>query len=279
MKINSDTIKSLLKNLTINHDCHIIGIRGCSCSEYGKWSKDIEIEPKAIDHINMNCLFIVHHDGLLLPLQGSTTPHQKYLTSALKNGGNGANQLEPGFYRFYAKGIHNASSDSGHAALRQTRNQPVRRTADNLTFDLSDRIEVRNVADNIHAAWCNVNGKTHASAGCQVIAGYPDCKKREGNTSHWKLFHDYIYSQEQETFNYLLTEYRWVERSVNKTMKPIIIFGSTGFAVKALQKVISVEVDGTYGRDSYLKILELQKKMKLDVDGIVGEMTKKRLSL
>jgi len=273
MKITIKTIQELKKNLNISHDIHIVGIRGSSSSEYGKWLDEIDIESKQIDHESMNCSFLLINNNKMMILQGSTSPHKKYLTTALKNNGKGANQLEPGFYRYYSKGSHSPSVETAHKALRQTRQQPVRRSSDNLIFDLNDRIEIANVNDNIHAAWCNVNGKTHASAGCQVIAGYPDCQKRKGNTSHWKLFHDHIYSLNQNDFNYLLIPFRWVENTVNKVMKPIIIFGSVSEDVKKIQKFFNIAQDGIYLKETYQKVLEFQKQQKISVDGIVGSTT------
>lgn len=273
MKINYKTIQDLMKFLNINDNVHIIGVRASSSSEYGKWLDEIDIESKQIDHENMNCSFILIDQNKLMILQGSTTPHKKYLTKALENDGKGANQLELGFYRYYSKGLHFPSEQTAHKALRQTRKQPVRRSSDNLSFDLNDRIEIANVNDNIHAAWCNVNGKTHASAGCQVIAGYPDCKKRKGNTSHWKIFHDYIYSLKQNEFNYLLVSFAWLERIVNNCMKELIIFGSNSDKVKSIQKFFNLSQDGIYLSETYQKVLEYQKENKLVIDGIVGTET------
>lgn len=270
MKINYKTIQDLKKFLNINDNVHIIGVRASSSSEYGKWLDEISIESKQIDHENMNCSFILIDRNKLMILQGSTTPHKKYLRKAIENNGKGANQLELGFYRYYSKGLHFPSEQTAHEALRQTRKQPVRRSSDNLSFDLNDRIEIANVNDNIHAAWCNVNGKTHASAGCQVIAGYPDCKKRKGNTSHWKLFHDYIYSLKQNEFNYLLVSFAWLERIVNNCMKELIIFGSNSDKVKSIQKFFNLFQDGLYLSETYQKVLDFQKQNKLLIDGIIG---------
>jgi len=137
-------------------------------------------------------------------------------------------------------------------------------------IDDEDYIEIGNFNDNIHAAWSNVGGKTHASAGCQVIAGYPDCKRREGNTGHWKIFRDYIYSLEQNSFNYLLVPFRWLESIVNKTMNEMLIFGSNGESVKLLQSYFKLPQDGDFVKTTYEAVLKYQKKMKLKVDGRAG---------
>lgn len=270
MKINYKIIQDLKRYLNINDTVHIIGVRASTSSEYGKWLDEINIESKQIDHENMNCSFILINQNKLMILQGSTTPHKKYLQKALENNGKGANQLELGFYRYYSKGKHFPSEETAHEALRETRKQPVRRSKNNLDFDLNDNIEIANVNDNIHAAWCNVNGKTHASAGCQVIAGYPDCKKRKGNTSHWKIFHDYIYSLKQTEFNYLLISFSWLERIVNNNMNDLIIFGSNSDKVKSIQKFFNLSQDGIYLSETYQKVLDFQKHNKLFADGIVG---------
>lgn len=277
MKLTINNIRKLKECLNISKDVDIIAIRGCSCSEYGKWQKEINIEQKEIDNEHMNCLFILIDVDKILPLQGSTTPHKKYLLKGLNNDGNGVNQLEYGFYKYYAKGIHGIGRDSGHKALRQTRNQPVRRTSDNLVFDDQDNIEIGNVHDNIHASWSKLNSSDHASAGCQVIQGYPECKKRKTNSGHWKLFYNHIYSLDQYTFNYLLIPFRWVERVVNNIDFNLIIFGSESNDVKQIQKYFKLSQDGIYGQNTYNKVIEFQKKYNLTVDGIVGNNTIKRM--
>lgn len=279
MKLTVKIINELKKKMNIASDSHIVGIRGCSSSVYGEWVESIDIKEEKIDHVLMNCLFIVIDGKKMLPLNGSTTPHDKYLRRAKDKDGKGANQLELGFYKHYVKGIHNPSPDTSHAALRQTRIQPVRRSRNNAVIDSDDYIQLGNFNDNIHAAWANVGGKTHASAGCQVIAGYPDCKKRSGNTGHWKLFHDYIYSLEQISFNYLLIPYRWIESTVNKKMSEILIFGSEGDRVRELQARLRVATDGQFGKSTFEAVLKYQKKMNLTVDGIVGYNTLKQIGM
>ncbi len=280
MKINKKHIELLKQKLSISINSHIVAIRGCSCKKYGEWQKEIDIEQTPIDHESMNCLFIVFKDDLLLPLKGSTSPHKKYIEKGLQCDGNGVNQLEIGFYRYYAKGLHYPSKQTAHSALRQTRNQPVRRSADNLDFNLKDRIVIGNVHDNIHASWSKLNSKHHASGGCQVISGYPRCEKRKkDNSGHWKLFHDHIYSIKQATFNYLLLPYRWFERIVNNEMKPMYMFGSNSVMLKKIQKYLGVVADGDFGVKTYKALIEFQRKYKLDVDGIIGKNTIKRLGL
>jgi len=277
MKITLNHIKELKKNLNIKRDVHILGVRASVSSNYGEWLNEIEIDSKRIDYESMACSFIVFKDDKMMILQGSTIPHIKYLTKALQLNGNGSNQLECGFYKSYARGLHYPSEQTAHQALRQTKAQPIRRSSDNLSFDSKDRIEIANVHDNIHAAWCNVDGKTHASAGCQVIAGYPECKKRKNNTSHWKLFHDHIYSLPENEFNYLLVNYWWLERTVNKTMKSTIIYGSESDQIKKIQHYFHIFEDGIYLKDTYQHILKFQASHGLVADGIIGEQTLKQI--
>lgn len=282
MKLTTDTIQRLKNNLSITTDCHILMIRGCSCSSYGEWQEELIIKKEKIDHQSMNCVFVILHpydSSFLMPLKGSTTPHAKYLNLALARGGNGANQLELGFYRGYEKGLHYPSKETAHFALRQTNPQPVRRTKDNLSFDLEDRIEVGNFNDNIHAAWNSYLGaKTHASGGCLVIAGYPDCQRRTGNTLHWKIFYDTIYAQTQQSFNVLLVSYDWVSKTVNNTMKKLIVFGSDEDNVKAIQSKLVVN-ESFCGPKTYKAILDYQRENGLVVDGIVGPQTLKKMGI
>ncbi len=138
---------------------------------------------------------------------GSTSPH----ISFYKNGnGAGANQLMPGYYADYRKGVHKQGKPTGHDAFRQTVGCPVRRTFDDMDYDnFDDRVEYEFKLDNLHAGWClSVNADRHASAGCQVILGFPKCPSRNNKPDEgpWKIFKTNAYRLQQNSFPYVLLE-------------------------------------------------------------------------
>lgn len=280
MKITIKTIKELKTKLNINNDVDIFSVRGCELTEkknYCKWNTEFEIIEKEIDHLHMNCLIVLIVDDKMIAFKSSTVPNKKYIEKSLNNNGNGTNQLELGFYKYYAKGNHRPSKQTAHRALRQTRQQPVRRTSDDLDFDFQDRIDIGMFHDNIHASWSKFDGTTCASAGCQVISGYPKCLKRKENSGHWKTFENEIYSIDKKTFNYMVVSFKWINRIVNNKMNELVIFGSSGYNVKQIQKYLKTQIDGVYGVQTYKAILNYQKVNGLLLDGIIGSQTKGKM--
>src|SRR5262245_26294064 len=135
--------------------------------------------------------------GTLAVFVGSTVPHMKYIKTSLQNNGKGTNQLMTGLYRDYRKGVHKAGTSKASDAFRQTEGHPVRRTADDFDFDDDDRVEFTNPYDNIHAGWCmGINQNHFASAGCQIVVGYPRCAFRndEPDVGAWKAFKENAYA-------------------------------------------------------------------------------------
>lgn len=272
MKITIDIVKKLIEKLNLNTDVDILTIRGCELVEnnYCVWSDELDIVEKEVDYQHMNCLFIAICNNKIMAFKGSSVPNKKYIAKALKEDGHGTNQLEYGFYKHYAKGMHRPSIKTAHRALRQTRSQPVKRTSDDFDFDMKDRIEVGNVHDNIHAAWSKINSTTMASAGCQVISGYPKCMKRNSNEGHWKKFENWIYGLEKQQFNYLLISFDWIEKTINGTMDELIIFGSKGQRVKDVQSMLRINIDGDYGPQTYKAIVSYQLKHNLPLNGVIS---------
>jgi hypothetical protein len=138
---------------------------------------------------------------------GSTVPHRKHVQKAMLRGGVGTNQLLTGCYKDYRKGLHKGGKQTGHDAFRQDNKSPVRRTADDTDYDEDDRIEYTQPFDNLHVAWCmGVDHDSFASAGCQVVVGFPRCEKRANlpDTGPWKVFKENAYGIEQKSFYYVL---------------------------------------------------------------------------
>lgn len=66
--------------------------------------------------------------------------------------------------------------------------------------------------------------------------------------------------------------------SVKRNLTRLLKFGSTGKAVKNLQKALGgLDVDGIFGKKTEAKVKTFQKKNKLTVDGIVGKNTAHKL--
>ena len=232
-------------------------------------------------------------DQTLAVFPGSTSPHKRY-TSV---GPNSANQLMTGFYNDYRKGTHKAGKPTGHEAFKQTQGCPVRRdfNRDNVYDELDDRVEYRFRLDNLHAGWCSgVSATSHASAGCQVVVGYPKCPSRgsEPDAGPWRVFKSNAYGLPQDRFTYVLSEGLHVQEVAQKMESGIKIparlrFGSNGPLVTELQKALKTkgfyegEVDLDFGNRTLRGVLAFQESaFGPDQDnGIVGPVTAGALGL
>lgn len=248
-----------------------------------------------INYINPRCTL-----GQWLPKEkefalfsGSTVPHRDYVSKSVSKGGAGANQLMTGYYKDYRKGVHKAGSPTGHDAFRQVSSHPIQRTTDDLDFDNDDRVEYENPNDNIHAGWCmGINSTQYASAGCQVLVGYPQCQKR-GNqpaTGPWKVFKKNAYDISQKSFGYILLDGREAFRIASAGSTKVsarLRFGSQGNLVKKLQKALQTKsfyegnIDGDFGERTLRAVLKFQTASfgpNAD-DGIVGPQTAAALKI
>jgi hypothetical protein len=212
--------------------------------------------------------------------------------TAMATGGEGANQLLTGFYADYRKGKHNAARDTAHDAFRQTQGRPHRRTADDYDFENDDRVEYGNPCDNLHAAWCHgIAHATYASAGCQVVVGYPSCKKRDdkGDTGPWATFKGNAYERQQDSFGYILLDGTSAQAVAlrAKGQKPRIRFGSQGERVELVQEALKALnhyegiVDGDFGERTLRAVLSFQTAAfgPDGDDGVVGPQTAQALDI
>lgn len=260
--------------------------------EFGK-EKNIVLGD--VNYLNPRCTLgqWLHKEKQLAVFLGSTVPHRDYVSKSVSKGGAGANQLMTGYYKDYRKGVHKAGSPTGHDAFRQVSSHPVRRTSDDIDFDNDDRVEYENPNDNIHSGWCmGVNSTNYASAGCQVLVGYPQCQKR-GNkpaTGPWKVFKKNAYDISQKSFGYILLDGHEVYRIAsagNSKVSARLRFGSQGELVKKLQKSLQsrsfyeVNIDGDFGERTLRAVLKFQTASfgpNAD-DGIVGQQTAASLKM
>lgn len=254
-----------------------------------------QVQAAAVDHLHPRCLIGQWNTakGTLAVFPASTTPCLKYLKTAKQKNGAGANELMTGFYKDYRKGIHKPGAMTGHEAFRQTSGRPIRRTADDFDFDTQDRVEFSNPYDNLHASWSM--GLSHdgfASAGCQVIVGYPKCERRGklSDAGPWKTFKENAYRVPQHSFPYVLLTGREAEQVAILGDQPLtskLRFGSSGESVRKLQSLLKRagfyegQSDGDFGERTLRAVLAYQISTFGDDadDGIVGPMTAGALGL
>lgn len=268
-----------------------LGLRGCLPVDDNdhsfKNTHKAALNP--INHTNPRCTLIQWKpkEKTFAVFPGSTVPHKKYISSSLQRGGVGANQLMTGCYKDYRKGKHKPGSATGHDAFRQTESRPIRRTADDYDYENDDRVEFTNPNDNLHAGWCQgVSSDSYASAGCQVIVGYPKCAKYgdRPDTGAWKIFKENAYKLTQDSFPYILLNGRDAEKVTQLEGKKVagrLRYGSYGDKVNELQEILKSKgfyegrIDGDFGKRTLNAVLEFQEHVfgTNEDDGIVGPNT------
>ena len=249
------------------------------------------------DYVHPRCTVGVWKPGAgeVALFAGTTVPHRTYVTAARKRNGRGANELLPGRYPGYTKGVHRAGSPTAHRALRQTKAQGHRRTVDDVDFDADDRVEVANPYDNFHAMWSM--GPDHAyfaSAGCQGAVGYPRCPKRERRPAAgpWADLDAIVWGSDQDVFTYHLLPARELLRIADLYVPRVGVtlrlrYGSQGEHVDALQARLALfgrytgEIDGDYGPKTLRAVLDFQEAEfgESADDGVVGPITAEAMGL
>lgn len=246
-----------------------------------------------INYTNPRCTILQWNpaNATIAAFPASTVPHISNIRPGVGKNGEGVNCLMPGYYKDYRKGFHKADSPTGHEAFRQNASHPIRRTTDDTDFDTDDRIEYDNPQDNLHCGWFDgLDSNTFASAGCQVVMGFPKCDKpgRTGNIGPWKVFHDNAYSQAQDSFSYILVtgmELNTLANNPNPHGK--LRFGSSGKLVENLQAALKQKrfyegiIDGDFGERTMRAVTDFQRSAfgNKSVDGIVGPVTAEALGI
>jgi hypothetical protein len=226
------------------------------------WSRSVQLRTVAVDHIHMRCTLGIwdRRGKRVFAAPGSTVPHKDNVVKAAarkgRTKGRGTNQLEPGFYTDLTKGEHLQGKRNGHQALRQAGYRFYRRSLTGVPYRESSPLFYGNPYDNLHCGW-NLDGQApgFSSAGCMVVAGMPECPRREDqgkNLGPWKIFHDLLYAAPQKTFPILLAPARAAlaalspgagkqaaagKRTAAKT--DLLLFGSEGEEVKNLQRKLA----------------------------------------
>ena len=260
------------------------------------FQKEHKLVLSEIDYVHPRCTVgqWLPKDKTIAVFPASTVPHKRHVKTAMTNSGRGANQLMTGRYRDYRKGIHKKGGPTAHEAFRQIAAHPIRRTADDFDYDNDDRVEFTNPFDNIHAAWSmGVDNDNYASAGCQVIVGYPKCTKRgdKPDIGAWGVFKENAYNPElgQDVFPYVLLSARDAQRIVLDGPAKLtrLRFGSDGELVKLVQNALKTEdfyegnVDGDFGERTLRAVLAYQEATfgPAADDGIVGPLTASALGI
>lgn len=240
-------------------------------------------------------------EGLVALFPGSTVPDIRGVEKARKKGGIGANMLMLGHY-VYDRGVHKPDADSGHRAFRQGMFFPVWRTADDLDYDLMDRLDTNGTLsdnypwDNLHCAYAdNVDLPYYSSSGCQVVAGRPSAPPNSGKpeSGPWKRFIENAYgplAKGQTRFPYMLfsgSEVGKLSISPDGPLDRSVRFGSRGEWVTKVQAALRAQdfpflgIDEDFGRNTLEALMAFQEKQfgKGQADGVIGPNTASALGL
>ncbi|MBD8059969.1 peptidoglycan-binding protein [Cellulomonas sp. JH27-2] len=68
-------------------------------------------------------------------------------------------------------------------------------------------------------------------------------------------------------------------RKAADTHRDVLIQGSRGAAVKALQTKLGITADGIFGPKTKAAVIAYQKEHDLEADGIAGPLTRKSLGI
>ncbi len=273
-----------------NDELIFFGFRGCLPvrDDDNEFREELNLQLVDPDYLHPKCTIGQWRQGEGIALfPGSTIPHRRYVADSIAKNGKETNQLMTGFYNNYRQGVHLSRKPTGHKAFRQSGKLPIRRTADDFDFDEDDRVEFTRPFDNIHAAWSmGIDDDKYASAGCQVIVGFPKCRKRtnQPDTGPWKTFRENAYNISQTSFSYILLNGRDAQKvALNSTTKlsARLRYGSKGDLVSDLQRKLKDkdlyegDIDGDFGSKTLFAVLGHQTVAfgPDSDDGIVGPIT------
>jgi hypothetical protein len=284
-----------LNQFTVPTDRWVLfGLRGCLPVDDDdlSFARSHTLRVEAVDYTHPRCTLGQWQPGNgFAVFAGSTVPHRKHVEESRPQGGAGTNQLLTGCYADYRKGVHKEGTQTAHDAFRQSNELPVQRTVDDLDFDADDRVEFGRPFDNLHAAWSQgISHPDYASAGCQVVVGFPKCTKRgdQPATGAWKVFQENVYALAQDSFSYVLLTGFEAERTVHATTTPAprLRYGSKGVLVTRVQTALKQRghyqgvIDDDFGSGTLRAVLAFQTAQfgPRGDDGIVGKQTAARWS-
>lgn len=262
----------------------VFGLRGCSIAKNQNqtaWSQSHSLELKQPDHMNMNCVIGIWNrdQKKIILFRGSTVPEVTHMFLYIMKLA-GSNLLPTGHY-LYKEGTHRPTSiNPQFGALRQAdKNVVVLRSPTDLSYDISHEYELWDIGmpyDNIHAAYFygTKSNPRYSSAGCQVIEGSHVNRNSRGP---WSVFQRELglmnNPRNKSSYSYVLFTGEEANLAANKEKLfvdtySVIRFGSSGKAVKGLQKTIGITQDGDFKTNSVKKLIEYQTKVKQPATGI-----------
>ena len=271
-----------------------IALRGATpVDDEGGFEASHEICTADIDHRHLRCAILqwTPSDGRYAVFPGSTVHHVSYVDAGI-----GTNLMMSGRFE-YRRGVHRAGMPTEHDAFRQISDAPILRDEDGSGNHYAAAVRHYNPPNNLHAGWAmGVDHPWYGSAGCQVVAGFPQCPRRNGAPSvgPWKRFKQNAYAADQQVFPYILLTGRDALRAVRQGDRspPRLLFGSVGDAVSRVQKALTDlghyagRIDGRLLTETHRAVLAYQEQVSGPysdrpgaVDGIVGPITSEALGV
>ncbi|MEL7369300.1 MAG: peptidoglycan-binding domain-containing protein [Myxococcota bacterium] len=280
------------------------GLRGCQvvAASAGP-QRSVRLKEARPDHVHRRCVLGVWDrvEATVAVYEGSTVPdrvqlslHRQYVRFKQKTpkvrdpGVWQANLLPQGLYD-YRLGTHLADGPSVHhqpGALLQMKPGPVLRAHRTLSYRHDETWDYArySVGDNIHASMYLRSFLEFSSMGCQTVYGryWPP---GERPTGPWQYFRVALGIDQDDAANrdaeipYMLTTGREARIHAYGFDRPSLLnrirYGSRGFmalqAQRALKKegLLASTVDGKFGRDSAVAVLEFQKRKGLPRDAVI----------
>ncbi len=297
----------------------VFGLRGCVVVEAGsgpQWK--VKLKEATPNHVDRRCVIGVwdRFDATVAVFEGSTVPdrvqvelHRRYARFAAKKtttdpGIWRASLLPQGLYE-YRLGTH---LEGAPPELQQPRSlllnrpAPVLRAQTSLSYTIDEYWDYARyaVGHNIHASMYLTDFLEFSSAGSQTVYGryWPPGRRATGPWGHFRraLGIDDIQDTPDATpevteFPYLLTTGRearlhaQASRRADRSPFIRVRYGCRGPRALAAQQLLKdagllrSAVDGAFGRDSAVALLEYQKRQRLPRDGVITPSLAQRMNL
>jgi peptidoglycan hydrolase-like protein with peptidoglycan-binding domain len=288
----------------------LFGLRGCDLhplagqSHQPAGASGLVSEAK-YDHAARRCVLGVwDRAGRTVALfQGSTVPNLGEMSKQTGKCSDAgvpnriANMLPTGHYR-YVCGHHSTVWN----AFRLYQEVVVLRSCDDARYALGDLWDRCSPWDNIHPTGIasETGTVTFSSAGCQTVSGAFVANRHTGDWAAFRLAAGLSKTNRASDvgrpFSYVLLTARemrlmrlLIDRSggaVAETDLPALAahvgrlrFGASGARVRALQRALGISVDGAFGPQTAMALLEAQKQRGLREDGLCTPETAAALGM
>lgn len=269
----------------------LFALRGClilagGSGEDGAWRDEVTLKDVRPNHTDTRCTMGVwdRANKKIAVFPGSTVPNTTAIVSWYRKHQSG-NMLQPGLYS-YSVGIHRDYPGCFILAdaQRNGRSVVVRRSSNNLYYDLADIYNKCAPFDDIHPTFGS-NEHYFSSFGCQTIMGKVNSAGH--HTGPWAKFRalaglktpsgtvgaQYLYLLLTGREAYLAADLRRNGLAAdNMSLLTLrrLRFGSKGTEVAALQqKLLGAQPDGDFGPETSRLVHEQQRKANPNAsDGI-----------